>query len=76
VREEHSATAIALQSQMVQGLALAVVVLDHLQKELPHVPHHLSAGEAADRNDHSESPAQGLPPRSALATSRYGGRLQ
>lgn len=50
--ENHAATAISRELEMVHGLALREAVLDEFNVDLPLVANHLAAREAAHGDDH------------------------
>ena len=52
VREHHSPAAVALQPELVEGVALGVVRLQQLEVRVPLVAHDLAAREAAHGDDH------------------------
>ena len=53
VREQHTATAVALQPKLLQRLTFIVLSFLHeVKKALPLVPNYLPAREAAHRDDH------------------------
>lgn len=52
MRKDHAAAAVAVELELIHSVALGKTLFDELDIYLPFIPNHLSAGEAANRNDH------------------------